>query len=80
MDGSKSHWVHKWAKSPKGTSPIYMRCTWPTTPFNEGYLGPFDVQRANIKAEYQTLAITYTIVYREKTFLSILLFLNQFLS
>ena len=57
-----------------------MRCTWPTTLFNEGYLGPFDVQRDDIKAKYQTLAIIYTIVYKKKTFFSNFLSHNQFLS
>ena len=29
--------------------------------FNEGYLGPFDVQRDDIKANYLTLAMTHVL-------------------
>ena len=31
--------------------------TWPTTPLNEGYLGPFEWKMTDVKGEYQTLAV-----------------------
>ena len=57
MDGSKSHWAHNWAKSPKEASPMCMVYTWPTTPLSEGYIGPFEWQGIDIRGEYQTLAV-----------------------